>query len=409
MLLRRNHAPAALLACAFALLAVCPGTAWAKKKPTSKLFIRDGELLPPTILRILVIPFTTGAEKATHHGHTIARTIRDEFEAREFEVVDPEDVEAELKLDPLPKEAPLPDADALELAAKLDADWVAFGHIDSIGVKSTRFLGIPLPGRKYASTSLHTTVLQASDGEAIFHHEREISEAVGNTWTTASEVARRRVLRECADDLYEPLFERLPPPAANVYKGTVFLADGLVLDPFKHKVAVVPFVDSEGFLEYGMLAAELVRGHLEQPGFYVYRLDEPHFQYVTRGLDRDENDDDEALADVGQAIGADYIIHGRLLYLDLSTKSLPGTKYARLPLPVKIPGRIRATCVMKVKMVDVKQRRTVYRSHRKADDSAVGAEWFTKRQDARKKILRRCIRYCFEDLLDLLPQSVASK
>jgi hypothetical protein len=399
------------LALAVGLVGLSSHAAWARKRPESKLFLREGELLPPTILRVLVIPFTTGKEKAAHHGHTIARVIREEFEAREFEVVDPEDVETALKAAPLPTERPLSDEDAIALAKQFEADWVAFGHIESIGVKSTRLLGIPLPGRKYASTSLYTTVLETSTGEPVFRHDREISEAVGNTWLTASEVARVRILRECADHLYDPLFERLPPPAANVYKGTVYVADGLALDPFRHKVAVIPFVDSRGFLEYGMLAAELVRGHFQERGFYVYRLDEPHFQYVTRGLDRDEHDDDATVAEVGRAIGADYAIHGRVLYLDVEPRSLPGAKYAKLPLPVSIPlpGRIRATCIMKAKMVDTRSGQSVYRSHRRADDSAVGAQWFTREHDARKKILRRCIRYCFENLMDTLPEPVASK
>ncbi len=159
-------------------------------------------------------------------------------------------------------------------------------------------------------------------------------------------------------------------------------------------VAVIPFATGDRQPRWGRTLAKHARNR-----FVARRFDLVPRKAVDAALRKERYRtarvlSDEALAEIGRELRADWVVHGKLMDLGTSREALLG-----LPLP---SGK-GAVCVIQTKVVSVKDEDLVYRRQRELR-SEMGSEWFTSDAEARSGIVQRCMRTLYEPLFERVPR-----
>ena len=159
-------------------------------------------------------------------------------------------------------------------------------------------------------------------------------------------------------------------------------------------VAIVPFATGDRRPRWGRMLAKYARARFGKRKFDLVPAKQVDAiigkeQYWTQRLLSDD-----ALVKLGEKLNADWIVHGKLMDLDASREAVLG---------VPMPTGKHAACVIHSKVLDVQEEELLFRRSRDMR-AEIGSEWFTTDSEARRGIIRRCMRSLYDPLFERVPQ-----
>lgn len=383
----------AILCIGAAMGAGTSATAHSKREP--RIYVANKDYPPAPAVHVAVVPFAV-PHNHPRWGREAARVARKKFRRQDFDLVPKHDIEAAVAEMSLSPKRLIGDKTLVEIGRKVGADWVVHGRISRLKADSPKFLGIPLPSQRQAQCSLDTRVVEVKTGELICRNFGEAKGEVGSQWSTNSFEARHRIIARAMRRIYEPLFERLPKLSADLYKRRSYVSDDAVYAADDVAVAVLPFADAAGRLKHEILVTNAAREAFEKEGFRVVDPDKVDYALSRLPHDLAEDHTDATLTQLGRALEAGLVVYGEILHLRVENKRIPAVKTDFI-----VPGRKRASIVLKAKIVDTATGEVVYRSQRRADDPLAGVEFLTETAEVRQRAARQCVRYLFSDFFEL--------
>jgi hypothetical protein len=370
---------------------LCGGVQAAPREFDPEIYVANRDYPPAEAMSVVVLPFATGDRRA-RWGRTLAKRARARFKKHKFDMVSPKIIDAAVRKQQYGTERILSDDALAEIGRELEADWVVHGKLLDVETSREAVLGLPVPTGKRAACVVQTKVVDAKEEELVFRRQREMRREVGSEWFTSDAEARSAVVRRCMRTLYDPLFERIPRRQQDAYKRRAYVRDDIRIDAEETTVALCRFVDFVGSAGTERTVTQASREAFADFGFQL--VDAEKLEYVRSKLPHDlrETHDDETLSDLAESVDADLVVYGEIAYMAVTTKHLPLVK-----LEVPVPGRKKASCVLRTKVIDADTEQVLYRSERRADDSLVGLEYFTSGGEARSRVARQCVRYLYQD------------
>ncbi|MFQ5811410.1 MAG: hypothetical protein ACE5JM_17465 [Armatimonadota bacterium] len=370
---------------------LCGGVQAAPREFDPEIYVANREYPPAEAMSVAVLPFATGDHRA-RWSRTLAKQARARFKNHKFDLVPRKAIDAAVRKQQYGTERVLSDDALAEIGRELNADWVVHGKLLDVQASREAVLGLPVPTGKRAACVIQTKVVTAEDEDLVFRRQRELRGEVGSEWFTSDAEARSAVVRRCMRTLYDPLFERIPRRQQDAYKRRAYVRDDIRIDAGATTVALCRFVDFVGSAGTERTVTQASREAFADFGFQL--VDAEKLEYARSKLPHDlrENHDDETLSELANSVDADVVVYGEIAYMQVSTKHVPLVRFQ-----VPVPGRKKASCVLRTKVIDAKTQQVLYRSERRADNSLVGIQYLTSGGEARARVARQCVRYLYQD------------